>query len=135
MKVKLIGNLTQGSEQAAGYDLMAVSNKWICGGETEIVNTGIRLEMPDGMAALVVPRSGLAAKHGITVLNAPGLIDPDYRGEIGVILHNTTDNIFEIVKGDRIAQLLFVPFIRPEFVTEELSETERGSGGFGSSGK
>lgn len=134
MKTKLIGNLTLGSEQAAGYDLTAVHGTYIYPGARKLIDTGVRLEMPDGMCALVVPRSGLAWKNGITVLNAPGLVDPDYRGEIKVNLFNAGDKTVDIEPGMRIAQLLFVPFIRPEFVSEELGETARGAGGHGSTG-
>ena len=104
--------------------------------ERALVPTGIAIELPLGYAALVVPRSGLAIKHGITLVNAPGLIDSNYRGEIGAIIANMDPHeAFEIKRGDRIAQLMIIAVEQPEFeVVETLSETERGSGGFGSSG-
>ena len=92
--------------------------------------------MPDGYVGLVHPRSGLAAKHGITVLNTPGTVDAGYRGEIMVTLLNTSDEPFEVKRGDRIAQLLFQRVDRAEFIAvSELPESARGDGGFGSSGK
>lgn len=104
--------------------------------ERALVPTGIAIELPLGYAALVVPRSGLAIKHGITLVNAPGLIDSNYRGEIGAIIANMDPHkAFEIKRGDRIAQLMIIAVEQPEFeVVETLSETERGTGGFGSSG-
>ena len=100
-----------------------------------IVKTGLFIELPVGYEAQVRPRSGLAAKSGITVLNAPGTIDADYRGEIGVILVNLSDSIFTIQHGDRIAQLVIAKHERAHWSSAEfLSETERGSGGFGSTG-
>lgn len=104
--------------------------------ERALVPTGIAIELPLGYAALVVPRSGLAIKHGITLVNAPGLIDSNYRGEIGAIIANMDPHeAFEIKRGDRIAQLMIIAVEQPEFVVvKTLSETERGAGGFGSSG-
>lgn len=104
--------------------------------ERALVPTGIAIELPLGYAALVVPRSGLAIKHGITLVNAPGLIDSNYRGEIGAIIANMDPHeAFEIKRGDRIAQLMIIAVEQAEFeVVETLSETERGAGGFGSSG-
>lgn len=104
-----------------------------------VVPTGLYLELPDGYEAQVRPRSGLAAKHGITVLNAPGTVDADYRGEIGVILVNLSDRPFEIVPGERIAQLVIARHERAEWVevptVEDLEKSERGAGGFGSTGR
>lgn len=103
--------------------------------ERSIVGTGLFIELPIGYEAQVRPRSGLAAKKGITVLNAPGTIDADYRGEIGVILVNLSNEDFEIVNGERIAQLVIAKHERAEWLTvETLSETDRGEGGFGSTG-
>lgn len=104
--------------------------------ERALIPTGISIELPLGFAALVVPRSGLAIKHGITLVNAPGLIDSNYRGEIGAIVANMDPHEkFEIKRGDRIAQLMIVSVEHPEFkIVESLSETDRGDGGFGSSG-
>lgn len=104
--------------------------------ERSIVGTGLFIELPIGYEAQVRPRSGLAAKKGITVLNAPGTIDADYRGEIGVILVNLSNEEFEIVNGERIAQLVIAKHERAEWTpVETLSETVRGEGGFGSTGE
>ncbi|SHI79392.1 dUTP diphosphatase [Flavobacterium haoranii] len=103
--------------------------------ERTIVKTGLFIELPIGYEAQVRPRSGLAAKKGITVLNSPGTVDADYRGEIGVILVNLSNEDFTIENGERIAQLVIAKHERAEWiVTEELTETSRGSGGFGSTG-
>ncbi|WP_034042284.1 dUTP diphosphatase [Wocania ichthyoenteri] len=103
--------------------------------ERSIVGTGLFIELPIGYEAQVRPRSGLAAKKGITVLNAPGTVDADYRGEIGVILVNLSNEDFVINKGERIAQLVIAKHERAEWVeVNELSETSRGEGGFGSTG-
>lgn len=103
--------------------------------ERSIVGTGLFIELPIGYEAQVRPRSGLAAKKGITVLNAPGTIDADYRGEIGVILINLSNEDFEIVNGERIAQLVIAKHERATWLSvETLSETARGEGGFGSTG-
>lgn len=120
---------------SAGCDLKSVEDKVIWPGERALIGTGIRLEIPFGIAAQVCPRSGLAIKYGVTVLNSPGIIDNDYRGEIKVILHNSGKEEFIIKKGDRIAQLLFFPIMQAIFQkAEEVSETQRGDGGFGSTG-
>ncbi|MEY8849418.1 dUTP diphosphatase [Psychroserpens sp. XS_ASV72] len=103
--------------------------------ERSIVGTGLFIELPIGYEAQVRPRSGLAAKKGITVLNAPGTIDADYRGEIGVILVNLSNEDFTIQNGERIAQLIIAKHERAEWIqVEELSQTDRGEGGFGSTG-
>ena len=103
--------------------------------ERSIVGTGLFMELPIGYEAQVRPRSGLAAKKGITVLNAPGTIDADYRGEIGVILVNLSNEEFTINNGERIAQLVIAKHERAEWIkVEELTETDRGDGGFGSTG-
>lgn len=104
--------------------------------ERKIIGTGLKIALPEGFEAQVRPRSGLAAKHGISVLNAPGTIDADYRGEVGVILVNLSNEAFTIHPGERIAQLVVAKYEQIHWkVTEELSSTERGSGGFGSTGK
>lgn len=122
---------------SAGMDLRAslTDSRILKPLERTIVGTGLFIELPIGYEAQVRPRSGLAAKKGITVLNAPGTIDADYRGEIGVILVNLSKEDFVIQNGERIAQLVIAKHERAEWVvTEELSETERGEGGFGSTG-
>ena len=121
----------------AGLDLHAAEAVRLDPGERASVGTGLAVAIPDGHAGLVLPRSGLAAKHGISVVNAPGLIDSGYRGEVRVLLLNTDRAAaFEVEVGDRIAQLLITPFAAPEPVeAEDLDQTARGAGGFGSSGR
>ena len=121
----------------AGLDLHAAEAARLGPGERASVGTGIAVEIPEGHAGLVLPRSGLAARHGIALVNAPGLIDSGYRGEIRVLLLNTDrDEAFEIEPGDRIAQLAVSPVADAEpLEVEELSESDRGGGGFGSSGR
>ena len=103
--------------------------------ERTIVKTGLFIELPIGYEAQVRPRSGLAAKKGITVLNSPGTVDADYRGEIGVILVNLSNEVFVVENGERIAQLIIAKHERAEWIeVQELSETSRGEGGFGSTG-
>ena len=122
---------------SAGMDLKANLNEPIVLKPLEraIIKTGLFIALPIGTEAQVRPRSGLAAKKGITVLNSPGTIDADYRGEIGVILVNLSNENFTINDGERIAQLVIAKHERAEWLTvEELNETERGTGGFGSTG-
>ena len=120
----------------AGCDLRSTNQHVIAAGERMLVQTGVKLAMPDGYVGLVHPRSGLAAKHGITVLNAPGTVDAGYRGEIMVTLLNTSAEDFQIEVGDRIAQLLFQKVERARFIeVSELPESSRGESGFGSSGR
>jgi dUTP pyrophosphatase len=122
----------------AGYDLRCVEAFSLVPGERRVVRTGVAIALPDGVAGLVVPRSGLAARHGLSVVNGPGLIDPTYRGEVRVVLVNLGDEPYEGEAGDRIAQLLLVPFLAPATrVVETLppSADERGAHGFGSSGR
>ena len=121
----------------AGFDLYAVEAATIGPGKRASVGTGIALAIPDGWAGLVLPRSGLAARHGITLPNAPGLVDSGYRGEVRVLLLNTdARERFEVAPGDRIAQLVLVRHESPELIeVESLEETVRGGGGFGSSGR
>lgn len=121
---------------AAGMDLQAAVGGTIAPLDWMVVPTGIALEIPYGYEGQVRPRSGLAAKHGVTVLNAPGTIDPDYRGEVGVILMNMNrDAPFTFKQGDRIAQIVFTPAARAELeLVEALYETARGEGAYGSTG-
>ena len=126
------------STHAAGLDLRAAveDDVTLNPGERALIPTGLAMALPDGFEAQVRPRSGLALKHGISVLNSPGTIDADYRGEIGIILINHGDTHFHIQRGDRIAQMIIAPFIQAAFdITDTLPESERGSGGFGSSGR
>ena len=125
------------TEGSAGMDLMACINENIILKplERKLIKTGIAIALPNNYEAQVRPRSGLALKHGISVLNAPGTIDADYRGEIGVILINLSNEDFVVERGMRIAQLVISPIVQAELVeVEELDETLRGQGGFGSTG-
>jgi len=129
------------TEGAVGLDIQSYVDYDLYPNEQAIISTGLKLQMPQSipdakMELQIRPRSGLAAKYGITVVNTPGTIDPDYRGEIKIILKNTGSNLFKIKKGDRIAQGVFnlVPRIICK-ETDELTETDRGEGGFGSTGK
>ncbi len=123
-------------EHDAAFDLYAAEEALLRPQERAVVGAGIALGLPPGLAALTLPRSGLAAKHGITIVNAPGLIDPGYRGEVRIILLNTdADEPFRVAVGDRIAQLLFLPLTAVGLdVVPVLDETHRGEQGFGSSG-
>lgn len=143
MKIKIVNKSNHplphyGTEAAAGVDLRAnietpITLKPL---ERTLVKTGLFIELPVGYEAQVRPRSGLAYKNGITVLNSPGTIDADYRGEIGVILVNLSNESFIIENGERIAQLVIAKHEQAEWkLVEELAETERGAGGFGSTGK
>ena len=119
----------------AGLDLYSIEEQEILPGDSKLVHTGISIELSPGTEAQVRPRSGLALKHQITVLNTPGTIDADYRGEIGVILINHGKTTFKVNKGMKIAQLVIAPVIHAEIEeVEQLNSTIRGEGGFGSSG-
>ncbi|TGY35121.1 dUTP diphosphatase [Microbacterium laevaniformans] len=120
----------------AGADLVSSESLRLEPGARALVGTGVRIALPDGYAAFVVPRSGLAAKHGITIVNAPGTIDAGYRGEIKVALLNTdAHEAYDITAGDRIAQLIVLPVPRVRFLpVDDLPDTARGEGGFGSTG-
>jgi dUTP diphosphatase len=127
------------SEQAAGLDLLAAvpadAPVLIAAGERALIQTGLALALPRGFEAQVRPRSGLAAQHGVTVLNAPGTIDADYRGEVQVILINHSRTAFAVQRGTRIAQLIVAPVSRARLCeVETLDDTARGGGGFGSTG-
>jgi len=128
---------TRAHEGDAGLDLYACESAHIGPGERWSVGTGVAVEIPEGHAGLVLPRSGLAKKHGITLVNAPGLIDSGYRGELRVLLLNTDPaDTFRVAPGDRIAQLVISPIVLAEPVeTAALAESARGDGGFGSSGR
>ena len=123
---------------AAGYDLAAAENLVLAPGERAVIRTGIAIAVPDGYAGLVLPRSGLAVRHGISLVNAPGLIDPGYRGELMVsLINHDREETFEVETGMRIAQLVLVRAAEARFVSVELLEEGadgRGEGGFGSSG-
>jgi dUTP pyrophosphatase len=128
------------SAHAAGLDLLAAvpedSPLVLLPGKHALVPTGLTIALPPGYEAQVRPRSGLAAKHGVTVLNSPGTIDADYRGEISVILINHGDAPFSIRRGERIAQMIIASVVRAELIpAASLSTTDRGAGGFGSTGR
>lgn len=143
MKIKIVNKSSHplphyGTEAAAGVDLRANISEAITLKPLErtLVKTGLYIELPVGYEAQVRPRSGLAFKNGITVLNTPGTIDADYRGEIGVILVNLSNENFVIENGERIAQMVIAQHEQAQWdLVEELSTTDRGAGGFGSTGK
>lgn len=124
------------TEHAAGYDIRSAEDEvTLEPGEIRLVSTGLVMELPVGVECQVRPRSGLALKHGITLPNSPGTIDPDYRGELRVIMQNAGPESVTLARGERIAQLVFARFEAPEIAeVEEVSTTERGVGGFGSTG-
>ena len=119
----------------AGMDVRSVEGLTIAPGKRALVHTGLVMLLPPKYEAQVRPRSGLALKSGVTVLNTPGTIDSGYRGEVGVILANFGDTDFQVKKGDKIAQIVIAPVTQPEIVeTDFIDETDRGTGGFGSTG-
>ena len=120
----------------AGMDIRSVEDLTIPAGKRALVHTGLVMALPPRYEAQVRPRSGLALKHGITVLNTPGTIDAGYRGEVGVILANFGNEDFKVSKGDKIAQVVIAPVTQPDEIVEieEIDETDRGAGGFGSTG-
>lgn len=125
---------TRAHPDDAGLDLAAATDITIPSGAHTLVPTGAAVAIPTGHVGMICPRSGLAAKHGLTVLNAPGIIDAGYRGEIGVILINHGRATARITRGDRIAQLVVVPFTHLAPVAQALDTTDRGAAGFGSTG-
>jgi len=124
-----------GPDEDAGMDLRSVEAVTLEPGVPFAVPTGITIELPPGYEAQVRPRSGLALKHALTVLNSPGTIDPGYRGEICVIMLNLGRSPYQIHSGDRIAQMVISTYVKAEWVEEELGDSNRGAGGFGSSGR
>lgn len=121
---------------AAGLDVVAAEDVTLAPGQRHAVATGFAIAIPHGYEVQVRPRSGLALKHGITCLNTPGTVDEDYRGEVKVILANLGSDPFEVRRGERIAQLVPAPVLRASFsVVDQLSDTARGAGGFGSTGQ
>lgn len=129
---------TYGTEYAAGADLYACIDEveTINPGETKLIKTGVAMEVPTGYAGLIYARSGLASKKGLAPANKVGVVDSDYRGEIMVALHNHSNEVREIEPGERIAQFVIAPYLKAVFEeAEELDETTRGTGGFGSTGK
>ena len=129
---------TYGSTSAAGADLYALTDGelTISCGETKLIHTGIAMQIPEGYVGLVYARSGLATKKGLAPANKVGVIDSDYRGEIMVALYNHSDKVQTVENGERIAQIVIAPYLRAEFTESDiLEDTERGEGGFGSTGK
>ena len=126
------------TDGSAGMDLYSTNNTWIIPGQISIISTGIAISLPKGYEAQIRPRSGLAAKHGITVVNAPGTIDSDYRGEIKIILTNLSRQQHQVLRGNRIAQMVINRVEQINWLPVEtgldLEQSERGSGGFGSTG-
>lgn len=143
MKIRIVNKSTNAlpqyaTSQSAGIDLRANLAEPVVlkPMERKLIPTGLFFELPEGYEAQIRPRSGLALKHGITVLNTPGTIDADYRGEIGVILINLSTEDFKIEHGERICQMVIARHEQAEWIqVEELNETERGTGGFGHTGK
>ena len=143
MKIRIVNKSTNAlpqyaTTQSAGIDLRANLSEAVTlkPMERKLIPTGLFIELPEGYEAQIRPRSGLALKHGITVLNTPGTIDADYRGEIGVILINLSNEDFTIEHGERICQMVIARHEQAEWIqVEELNETERGAGGFGHTGK
>ena len=142
INIKLLNDLakvpTRGSEYAAGYDLYATTSYtiYIEPHSTVKIGTGIAVELPEGTFGAIFARSGLATKKGLRPANCVGVCDPDYRGEYIVAIHNDTDEVVSIGPGERIAQLVVLPFVPVAFnVVNELSDTARGDGGFGSTGE
>ena len=129
---------TYGSEYSAGADLYALLDERteILPHETKLIHTGISLEIPEGYCGLIFARSSMGAKRGLAPANKVGVIDADYRGEVMVALHNHSESVAAVEPGERVAQLAIVPFLKAEFeLSGELSDTVRGAGGFGSTGK
>lgn len=126
------------TEHSAGVDLMADIKEEVVLApmQRQLIGTGIRIELPEGCEAQIRPRSGLALKHGLSILNSPGTIDADYRGEIKVLLINLSNEAYTVKPGERIAQMVISKYEHVEFVlVEKLNETERGEGGYGHTGK
>ncbi len=127
---------TYGSKYAAGADLYSCEGELtFASGETKLVHTGIAMQIPEGYVGLIYARSGIATKRGLAPANKVGVIDSDYRGEIMVALHNHSDGVQTISAGERIAQIVIAPYLTVNFIeSEELDDTDRGIGGFGSTG-
>ncbi|TVR59126.1 MAG: dUTP diphosphatase [Spirochaetaceae bacterium] len=140
MTVELPGQFPNGNtpryatDGSAGADISASAEVVLPRGGRALVPTGIRLAIPNGFEGQIRPRSGLALKHGVTVLNSPGTIDSDYRGEIKVLLVNLGEHEYTVRAGDRVAQLIVAPVVRVKFGEAMIPESDRGTGGFGSTG-
>ena len=139
MKIKLLSDKAmipyRGSEEAAGYDLYAIDSVDINPGECKLISTGIAMQLPNGYFGAIFPRSGTAVKRGLRLANCVGVIDSDYRGEVKVPLYNDSQEVQPVEQGERIAQLIILPYATVSFeVVDELSDTVRGNGGFNSTG-
>lgn len=126
---------TRAHKTDAGLDLVSNENLVIPSGQRRAINLGTQVSIPEGQVGLLCPRSGHAAKHGLTTLTVPGVIDPSYRGELKIVLYNTDPKPFEVAKGERIAQLVVMPCTNLTPVGRPLDTTDRGDKGFGSTGK
>ena len=138
IKIKKISDnakMSRGSDQAAGYDLYAVTDATINPHECVLVGTGLIMQIPEGYFGGIYARSGLASKQGLRPANCVGVVDSDYRGEVKVALRNDTNEVRSVSAGERIAQMIIQPYLNVTFVEGELDDTERGAGGFGSTGK
>jgi dUTP pyrophosphatase len=131
----MVPRYAHGPAEDAGMDLHSVESVSLAPGETKLVATGLAIELPSGYEAQIRPRSGLALKHSITLPNSPATIDPGYRGEIRVILHNLGQEPFRIAPGERIAQMVVAKYEAIEWEEGDLGDSVRGAGGFGSSGR
>jgi dUTP pyrophosphatase len=131
----MVPRYAHGPAEDAGMDLYSVESVSLAPGETKLVATGLAIELPSGYEAQIRPRSGLALKHSITLPNSPATIDPGYRGEIRVILHNLGKEPFRIAPGERIAQMVIAKYEAIEWEEGDLGDSLRGDGGFGSSGR
>ena len=139
MKIKLLSDKAmipyRGSEEAAGYDLYSIDSVNINPGECKLISTGIAIQLPSGYFGAIFPRSGTAVKRGLRLANCVGVIDSDYRGEVKVPLYNDSQEVQPVEQGERIAQLIILPYATVSFeVVDELSDTIRGNGGFNSTG-
>ena len=139
MKIKLLSDKAmipyRGSEEAAGYDLYSIDSVDINPGECKLISTGIAIQLPSGYFGAIFPRSGTAVKRGLRLANCVGVIDSDYRGEVKVPLYNDSQEVQPVEQGERIAQLIILPYATVSFeVVDELSDTIRGNGGFNSTG-
>src|SRR5205085_9147276 len=134
-KDAMMPRYAHGPEEDAGMDLHSVEAVALGPGETKLVGTGLAIELPPGYEAQIRPRSGLALKHSITLPNSPATIDPGYRGEIRVILHNLSAETYEIHAGDRIAQMIIARYETVDWEESDLDDSARGERGFGSSGR
>lgn len=132
----VIPKYAHGSNEDVGMDLVSIESGVLKPDDYRLFKTGISIALPPGRAGRIAPRSGLAYKHGVTVLNADGVIDPGYRGDVGVILINHGEKIFSVAKGDRIAQLIVHKYDKVEWnIVDDLDESKRDTGGFGSTDK